>query len=140
MRYPASEKLEIIRIVEQSHLPAKRTLDQLGIARRTFYRWYDSYLEGGPEALEDRPSAPSRVWNRIAPEVQDQIVEILVGEDNAALHLIINDGFALLRGLQADHRLEALSPCRLTISLRTLSPAPVITRGTLFGARQFAQP
>jgi len=38
MRYPASEKLEIIRIVEQSHLPAKRTLDQLGIARRMFYR------------------------------------------------------------------------------------------------------
>ncbi len=27
--YPASEKLEIIRIVEQSHLPAKRTLDKL---------------------------------------------------------------------------------------------------------------
>ena len=74
MRYPASEKLEIIRIVEQSHLPAKRTLDQIGIARRTFYRWYDRYLEGGPEALEDRPSAPGRVWNRIAPEVQDQIV------------------------------------------------------------------
>ena len=76
MRYPASEKLEIIRTVEQSHLSAKRTLDQLGIPRRTFYRWYDRYLEGGPEALEDRPSAPSRVWNRIAPEVQDQIVEM----------------------------------------------------------------
>ena len=44
MRYPASEKLEIIRIVEQSHLPARHTLDQLGIARQTFYRWYDSYL------------------------------------------------------------------------------------------------
>ena len=76
MRYPASEKLEIIRIVEQSHLPARRTLDQLGIARRTFYRWYDRYLEGGPEALEDRPSVPSRVWNRIALEVQDQIIEM----------------------------------------------------------------
>ncbi|MXO71851.1 IS3 family transposase [Alteraurantiacibacter buctensis] len=76
MRYPASEKLEIIRIVEQSHLPAKRTLDQLGVARRTFYRWYDRYLEGGPEALADRPSTPSRVWNRIAPEVQDQIVDM----------------------------------------------------------------
>ena len=60
MRYPASEKLEIIRIVEQSHLPAKQTLDQLGVARRTFYRWYDRYLEGGPEALADRPSTPSR--------------------------------------------------------------------------------
>ena len=74
MRYPASEKLEIIRIVEQSHLPAKRTLDQLGVARRTFYRWYDRYLEGGPEALQDRPSAPSRVWNRIGKDIQQQIV------------------------------------------------------------------
>ncbi|MBA3055382.1 MAG: IS3 family transposase [Sphingomonadales bacterium] len=76
MRYPASEKLEIISIVEQSHLSAKRTLDQLGIARRTFYRWYDRYLQGGPEALEDRPSAPSRVWNRIGEDIQDQIVEM----------------------------------------------------------------
>ena len=31
MRYPASEKLEIIRIVEQSQLSAKQTLDKLGI-------------------------------------------------------------------------------------------------------------
>jgi putative transposase len=76
MRYPASEKLEIIKIVEQSHLPAKKTLDQLGIARRTFYRWYDHYLEGGPEALEDRPSRPSRVWNRIDADIQCQIVDM----------------------------------------------------------------
>ena len=54
MRYPASEKLEIIRIVEQSHLPTKITLDTPSVARRTFYRWYDRYLEGGPEALADR--------------------------------------------------------------------------------------
>jgi transposase InsO family protein len=76
MRYPAFEKLEIIGIVEQSHLPAKQTLDQLGIARRTFYRWYDRYLEGGPEALADRPSAPSRVWNRIPPHIHEQIIEM----------------------------------------------------------------
>jgi putative transposase len=31
MRYPASEKLEIIRLVEQSHLPVRRTLATLGI-------------------------------------------------------------------------------------------------------------
>lgn len=80
MRYPASEKLEIIRIVEQSHLTARRTLDQLGIARRTFYRWYDRYLEGGVKALEDQPSAPGRVWNRIAPDIQDQIVEMALEE------------------------------------------------------------
>ena len=76
MRYPATEKLEIIRLVEQSHLPAKRTLDQLGIPRRTFYRWYDRYRDGGPEGLADRPSAPSRVWNRIPSGIQDQIIEL----------------------------------------------------------------
>ena len=41
MRYPASEKLEIIRLVEQSHLPVRRTLAKLGILPVTFYRWYD---------------------------------------------------------------------------------------------------
>ena len=76
MRYPASEKLEIIRIVEQSHLPTKITLDKLGVARRTFYRWYDRYLEGGPEALADKPSSPSRVWNRIPKVIHDQIIDL----------------------------------------------------------------
>ena len=80
MRYPASEKLEIIRIVEQSHLPARRTLEHLGIPRRTFCRWYDRYLVGGPEALEDRPSAPSRVWNRIPAEIHDQIIELALDQ------------------------------------------------------------
>ena len=76
MRYPASEKLEIIQLVEQSHLPAKRTLEKLGVTRSTFYRWYDRWRDGGPEALRDRPSKPDRVWNRIPTVIQDQIVEL----------------------------------------------------------------
>ena len=44
MRYPATEKLEIIRTVEGSHLPTKQTLDMLGIPRTTFYRWYVSVV------------------------------------------------------------------------------------------------
>jgi len=39
MRYPASEKLEIVRLVERSHLSVRRTLDKLGIPKTTFYRW-----------------------------------------------------------------------------------------------------
>ena len=70
MRYPASEKLEIIRIVEQSHLPVRRTLDKLGILPGSFYRWYDRYQSGGIEALEDKTSKPSRVWNRIPDDVR----------------------------------------------------------------------
>ena len=46
MRYPATEKLEIIRLVEESHLSARQTLAKLGIPRTTFYRWYDRYLQG----------------------------------------------------------------------------------------------
>ena len=80
MRYPASEKLEIIRLVERSHLPLKRTLDKLGIPRSTFYRWYDQYLSGGPEALEDRTSRPSRVWNRIPDDVRAQVVNLALDE------------------------------------------------------------
>jgi putative transposase len=76
MRYPASEKLEIIRIVEQSHLPARRTLERLGIPRATFHRWYDRFLAGGVEALEDRSPRPGRVWNRIPEPVRDRIVNL----------------------------------------------------------------
>ena len=80
MRYPASEKLEIIRIVEQSHLPVRRTLAQIGIPPTTFYRWYDRYVEHGPEGLEDRSSRPSKVWNRIPDPVREQIVDLALNE------------------------------------------------------------
>jgi putative transposase len=76
MRYPASEKLEIIRLVERSHLPVRRTLGKLGIPTTTFYRWYDRYRAFGEAGLEDRTSGPGRVWNRIPDEVRHQIVEL----------------------------------------------------------------
>jgi putative transposase len=60
MRYLACEKREIIGLVEQSHLPVWRTLDEIGIPRATFYRWYDLYRSGGPEALEDCHPGPDR--------------------------------------------------------------------------------
>ena len=80
MRYPASEKLEIIRLVEQSHLPVRRTLEKLGISRPTFYRWYAAYRAGGPEALEDRKPRPGRVWNRIPDEVRERVVKLALDE------------------------------------------------------------
>jgi putative transposase len=76
MRYPASEKLEIIRLVERSHLPAKQTLDRLGIARPTFYRWYDLYLRFGEDGLADRRPGPRQGWNRIPDKVQGQILDM----------------------------------------------------------------
>ncbi len=80
MRYSASEKLEIIRTVEQSHLPVRRTLEHIGLPRATFYRWYDLYATGGPEALADRPSQPDRSWNRIPDAVRSRIVALALEE------------------------------------------------------------
>ena len=80
MRYPGSEKLEIIRLVEQSHLPVRRTLAMLGILPMTFYRWYARLQAGGPEALEDKPSRPRRVWNKIPQQIRDQIVDLALDE------------------------------------------------------------
>ena len=80
MRYPASEKLEIIRLVERSHLSTRLTLDKLGIPRATFYRWYERYQTGGPEALEDRSPKPSRVWNRIPEPVRERIKNLALQE------------------------------------------------------------
>ena len=76
MRYPAAEKLEIIRLVEASHLPVRRTLARIGVPVTTFYRWYDRYREHGPEGLEDRSPRPSRVWNRIAEPVRERLLAL----------------------------------------------------------------
>ena len=80
MRYPAAEKLEIIQLVEQSHLPVRRSLEQIGIPRSTFYRWCDLYQTGGPEALDDCSPRPDRVWNRIPDDVRARIVTLALDE------------------------------------------------------------
>ena len=80
MRYPASEKLEIIRLVEQSHLGVGSTFDKLGIPKTTFYRWYDRFLAFGDAGLEDRNSSPGRVWNRIPDDVRGQIIDLALEE------------------------------------------------------------
>src|SRR5262245_45896241 len=50
MRYPAAEKLEIIRLVETSPLALQRTLAQIGIPRSTFGF---QRRPSGPQCLQD---------------------------------------------------------------------------------------
>lgn len=80
MRYPASEKLEIISLVETSHQPVKKTLEQIGVSRPTFYRWYDLYRRFGEVALADRRGGSGRVWNRIPNAVREQVLEMALDE------------------------------------------------------------
>jgi putative transposase len=50
------------------------------VSRATFYRWYDQYQTGGPEALADRPSRPGQVWNRISDDIRAQIIDLALEE------------------------------------------------------------
>ena len=76
MRYTQAEKYEIIRSVEESDLPAKRTLKELDVPKSTFYEWYRKYLNDGYEGLKDRTKGPKRFWNKIPEKVKQDVVDI----------------------------------------------------------------
>ena len=74
MRYTQSEKMEIIKTVENSELSVRKTLAELDINRGTFYEWYRRYREGGYDGLAGRKSSPKKFWNRIPDQVKQQVV------------------------------------------------------------------
>jgi putative transposase len=76
MTYSTSSKLLIIWIDEHSHFPAKKTIDKLVFARRTYFRRYDRYFEGGTQALENRPASQSQVCSRIAKTTHNEIIDL----------------------------------------------------------------
>ena len=82
MRYPASEKLEIIRTVEASHLPTRQTLKMLGIPSSTYYDWYARWSDGGLDALADRSPRPGSVWNRIPDQVREDVVDFALEHED----------------------------------------------------------
>ena len=99
MKYPATEKLEIIRLVERSHLPVRRTLDKLGVSRPTFYRWYDLYHRFGDAGREDRRGGPRRVWNRIPDTVRGQVLDLALEEPELIPISVISDSHVRRQGL-----------------------------------------
>jgi len=76
MRRSASEKMEIIRIVEGSELGVRRTLEELGVVRSTFYEWYRRYLEEGFEGLKPRSAQRKSFWNKIPDKQRSEVIEI----------------------------------------------------------------
>ncbi len=76
MRLTATEKYEIIQQVTRSELGVKQTLKEYGIARSTFYKWYQSYLENGFEGLKPKQRLTNRQWNSIPETQKDLVVEL----------------------------------------------------------------
>ena len=76
MRRTASEKMEIIRLVEGTDLPARQTLRQLGVPRSTFYSWYQRYVEEGFDGLHNKKPVSRGRWNAIPEKVQKEVLDL----------------------------------------------------------------
>jgi len=61
MRYLTSEKYEIIRLIEESSLPMRKTLKQLDIGKSTFYSWLKRFETNGIDVLADRKPSPTLI-------------------------------------------------------------------------------
>jgi len=76
MTLSASEKHEVIRLVEESELSVRRTLNELGVSRSSFYRWYKAYRDDGYEGLVARNKSPRQFWNKLPESVKEQCLEV----------------------------------------------------------------
>jgi len=76
MHYSQNEKLEIIKLVEQSDLGVIRTLRELKVNKTTFYKWYNTYLNSGYDGLARKAAKNKNTWNKINSADRDKVVEI----------------------------------------------------------------
>ena len=100
MRRTAAEQYELIRLVEDSDLPVRHTLRELGVNRSTFYGWYRRYLQRGRAGLEPHASTARRYWNRIPSRVRQQVVDAALADPaqsprELAWHLTDREGHFL---------------------------------------------
>jgi putative transposase len=75
MRYTQAEKMETIKLVEESDLSITKTLSELDVPRSTFYRWYRRYEKEGYEGLANQPTHARRFWNKIPEDEKADVVE-----------------------------------------------------------------
>jgi transposase InsO family protein len=78
--YSASEKLAIIRLVEDSELSIRRTLLEINVSRSSFYRWYQAYERNGLEGLENQSRASRQHWNKIPESVRELVVDVALDQ------------------------------------------------------------
>lgn len=75
MRFSQDEKHEIIRMVTRSDLSVNRTLQEIGLHKRTFYNWYARYLRDGYNGLAPRTKSHRQTWNKIPQHERNKVVE-----------------------------------------------------------------
>lgn len=76
------KKIEIIRIIEASHLLFMLTQAMMGIPSSAYYDWYTRWVEGGVDALADRSPCPRSVWNRLPDQIREHFVEFALAHED----------------------------------------------------------
>ncbi len=110
--YSASEKLAIIRLVEDSELSIRRTLDEMSVSRSSFYRWYRAYERDGPDGLQNHSRASRQHWNRIPDSV---LVRVDSGEDH--VRVVKEDGRIVIRVWSAEEHVNVAIPVHMVSSV-----------------------
>jgi len=84
MRQSGAEKLETIRLVEDSELSVRATLRELGVPRSTFYDWYRRYHQQGVDGLSDQHPGPGSFWNQIPDSMRQQVIDTALAQPEAS--------------------------------------------------------
>ncbi len=138
MRYSQPERMQIIRLVEESELPNARSVLELDMPRSTFYRWYQRYQEAGYDGLADKKPAPRQFWNRIPAFVRDHVVEVTLEQlekspRQLAWHITDNEECFISESsvyrILKDFNLVASSAFQIISASCTCSQNPCDTKG-----------
>jgi len=85
--YSASEKLAIIRLVEDSELSIRRTLVEINVSRSSFYRWYRAYERDGADGLYNHSRTIRQHWNKIPDSVRELVVDVALAQSFSLIFL-----------------------------------------------------
>jgi putative transposase len=99
--YIASEKLAIIRLVEDSELSIRRTLVEINVSRSSFYRWYQAYERDGPEGLHNHSRASRQHWNKIPESVRELVVDVALDQPELTPDLVTSPQFVVMSAADA---------------------------------------
>jgi transposase InsO family protein len=76
MKTLVGERREFLILAKSGAVSFKRLCSGYNISRKTGYKWLKRYKTGADEELEDRSRRPLRQRERIAPEVEQEIVRL----------------------------------------------------------------
>jgi len=111
MRYSQSEKMEIIRTVEESDLSVRRILEELDVNRSTFYRWYQCYQDNGYDGLINNSPSPKKFWNRLPEHVREQVVDIVLEEPDKSPRELARPILSYRPVINSNHQPSGLMNC-----------------------------